>query len=770
MHFIAIILIMTGIIYYCYLLAKKKSPVLSIGLILLLEIAWLLVSIAYIDCGTFITEQGRRSYFTGASIRLLLIYAPFLYILPRQVKKLETSYEGFYSIKLCKQNVDQKLFYKVAQILLFAVISYGMLDIILVGAPLFSKTVTRTNFWKYSKLPLASKIMGEVTFFLMLINGKKFAETKSYKEKTICILLLSYSVLHRLLMSYKYDGLYQIFFMFFICQLYNWLQTADIKKIFSLKTLLILGGVVSTCLLCVFLFYVFKHNTANPFQLLMDRLFSLQSATFWGEDLRHIESGDIWLNFQQIGKEIGALFNGSGAFDKETGMVNVMYNVSPLHVVETYLSQGLRFYGNFATVALNCFGYVGTAVWGMLIAVIFAYAIVNFAQSLKNSQWIMTYVSLSLFLDVFEYFRIGNFSYLFNIKTLLMLTILIVVNALKKRKLVQLNHWKNYSMRNLQQFKLTRPLGKISICMCTYNGEAYIQEQLDSIVAQTVKPYEIIVYDDKSTDKTVEIVKEYAEKYPDIQWKIHVNEVNTGWRINFKNCLQEACGEIIFLADQDDIWNNDKLEVMGYALANEKKADVLVSDYTPFYMNGTVDHDLEMESENTMRIKQVLPSVGFMHCLRPGCTFALKKAFLKDFVDCWQKEFAHDAMLWRIACLKNRLYAMDYSTIQFRRHDNNASSNKNKRLSKHEKDLEKDVISMYKQCLERLRALDLADKEKEIINKVEEWLDKRFDLYTNPSIWKWIKLVKYYSFYRGLKHYLKDLNAVLYKRKEAVTE
>ena len=50
---------------------------------------------------------------------------------------------------------------------------------------------------------------------------------------------------------------------------------------------------------------------------------------------------------------------------------------------------------------------------------------------------------------------------------------------------------------------------KISICMCTYNGETFLSEQLDSIIAQTIRPNEIIIYDDASTDNTVEIIKKY---------------------------------------------------------------------------------------------------------------------------------------------------------------------------------------------------------------------------------------------------------------------
>lgn len=88
---------------------------------------------------------------------------------------------------------------------------------------------------------------------------------------------------------------------------------------------------------------------------------------------------------------------------------------------------------------------------------------------------------------------------------------------------------------------------KISICMCTYNGETFLSEQLDSIIAQTIRPNEIIIYDDASTDNTVEIIKKYQRIHSDINWLLRVNQKNLGWRVNFKNCISEATVLLVFL-------------------------------------------------------------------------------------------------------------------------------------------------------------------------------------------------------------------------------
>lgn len=98
----------------------------------------------------------------------------------------------------------------------------------------------------------------------------------------------------------------------------------------------------------------------------------------------------------------------------------------------------------------------------------------------------------------------------------------------------------------------------VSIVMCTYNGEQFIRQQLDSIINQSYPVYELIVQDDCSTDSTPDIVKEYATRYPFI--KLHINEQNLGYNHNFLAALLRATGDAIAIADQDDIWHTDKIK------------------------------------------------------------------------------------------------------------------------------------------------------------------------------------------------------------------
>lgn len=98
----------------------------------------------------------------------------------------------------------------------------------------------------------------------------------------------------------------------------------------------------------------------------------------------------------------------------------------------------------------------------------------------------------------------------------------------------------------------------ISVALCTYNGEKYIRQQLDSILSQTMPVDEIIIRDDCSNDATCSIIEEYLSLYSCINYKR--NESNLGFAKNFENAIFYCQGDYIFFSDQDDIWDKDKVK------------------------------------------------------------------------------------------------------------------------------------------------------------------------------------------------------------------
>ena len=116
-----------------------------------------------------------------------------------------------------------------------------------------------------------------------------------------------------------------------------------------------------------------------------------------------------------------------------------------------------------------------------------------------------------------------------------------------------------------------------SVALCSYNGEKYIHQQIDSILNQTHRPSEIVVCDDGSTDRTPEILAEYQKQYPEI-FRIHFNEINLRSVKNFEKAISLCSKAIIFLSDQDDIWAENKAEKIVSFLDNHAEIDVVATN------------------------------------------------------------------------------------------------------------------------------------------------------------------------------------------------
>src|SRR5690349_6792955 len=101
----------------------------------------------------------------------------------------------------------------------------------------------------------------------------------------------------------------------------------------------------------------------------------------------------------------------------------------------------------------------------------------------------------------------------------------------------------------------TPPL--VSVVLCTYNGEKYIAEQLDSVCSQTYRNLEIIVCDDASADNTLSLLNSYAAK--DHRIKLFRNEKNIGYNKNFEKAIGLAGADWIAISDQDDLWELTKI-------------------------------------------------------------------------------------------------------------------------------------------------------------------------------------------------------------------
>lgn len=118
---------------------------------------------------------------------------------------------------------------------------------------------------------------------------------------------------------------------------------------------------------------------------------------------------------------------------------------------------------------------------------------------------------------------------------------------------------------------------KISIALATYNGSAYLQEQLDSYISQSRLPDELVISDDGSTDDTVAICEDFARKAP-FEVNIYTNSRNLGPTKNFENAISRCTGDFIFLSDQDDVWLPDKVKILADTFLAGTGIDIVFCD------------------------------------------------------------------------------------------------------------------------------------------------------------------------------------------------
>ncbi|MDO5420526.1 MAG: glycosyltransferase family 2 protein [Bacteroides sp.] len=204
----------------------------------------------------------------------------------------------------------------------------------------------------------------------------------------------------------------------------------------------------------------------------------------------------------------------------------------------------------------------------------------------------------------------------------------------------------------------------ISVCIATYNGEKYIEEQINSILPQLSKFDEIIISDDGSTDRTLEILASIN----DHRIKILKNNDEHGCASNFENALKHSKGDVIFLCDQDDIWSEKKVQTM---LADLSHADMVISDAS------VVNGNLEIINGSFWQLSS--PNRGFWGNIYRfaylGCCMCFRRCVLMKALPFPKnhKMATHDNWLCVVGLFFFNVYYEKSPLIQYRRHTNNVS-------------------------------------------------------------------------------------------------
>lgn len=222
-------------------------------------------------------------------------------------------------------------------------------------------------------------------------------------------------------------------------------------------------------------------------------------------------------------------------------------------------------------------------------------------------------------------------------------------------------------------------MATVNIILASYNGEKYLEEQLDSIMNMDFKDFVLHVCDDCSKDSTCDIVRRYIDKYPG-RIKLYVNESNMGstgsFLFNLKRVAAESPSLYYMFSDQDDVWLSDKINISLAAISKIERRHRASRPALVFNDALIVNDKLEYVSRSfykTDRLK--VHKTGFSRMLMEnkciGCTMMMNRA-LVDMVSGPHPDIRyHDWWVALVASAFGYVKFVKTPTIMYRQHQNN---------------------------------------------------------------------------------------------------
>lgn len=304
-------------------------------------------------------------------------------------------------------------------------------------------------------------------------------------------------------------------------------------------------------------------------------------------------------------------------------------------------------------------------------------------------------------------------------------------------------------------------MDKIDILLATYNGQEFLIEQLNSILNQSYKDFNLIVSDDNSNDETYKILKEYEKK--DDRIKIFKQEKNLGLIQNFEFLLKKVTSKYFMFSDQDDIWKENKIESSINKL-KEEQADLVYTDLE------IVDENLEVIYPSYWKYKNIYKKVKkynnfealYLNNFVTGCTILAKSEYIKEILPLpkTSKFVLHDYWTALIISSKGKIAYVEEATIKYRQHKNNrvGSSRKSDKIENFE-DLRNLFIRVKIEHFQIFNDNISKIENKDISKYTKEALEyfKTLEMVKNIYLKKWrlfFKLYKYEDFSYKIQNFI----------------
>lgn len=300
---------------------------------------------------------------------------------------------------------------------------------------------------------------------------------------------------------------------------------------------------------------------------------------------------------------------------------------------------------------------------------------------------------------------------------------------------------------------------KCSVVLSAYCGHKYIASQIESIVNQSLIPDQFIIIDDCSPDegKTVAEIDKYIQKYGYIEK--HINDVNLGWAKSFIQGLNYVKNDIdvVFFADQDDIWRKDKIETMMSAFT-DPKVNVVISDCIVFSKESVC---FKEQSKSIVLMEDRFPfDKRFIYPKGVGAAMAIRKNFIDKYVSYWNETIGHDRFFQIMAVTYDKLYYLDEPLIAHRIHDKNATGKKSFRVDDRIRGIEGNLMLVERLIEEKPEGIHNENIEKNMYGYCK-FARRRREMLKTKSYFRWLLLPLFdIGYYPTRKTWFGDFKAI----------
>jgi len=300
---------------------------------------------------------------------------------------------------------------------------------------------------------------------------------------------------------------------------------------------------------------------------------------------------------------------------------------------------------------------------------------------------------------------------------------------------------------------------QIDVLMATYNGEKYIDSQIQSLLNQTHQNFCLYICDDHSKDNTKAIIEKYANDYPE-KIKIIVSEKNLGAIQNFSFLMSQSKADYVMFADQDDLWINDKIEK---SLAKMKHLEKVHGKELPLLVHTdltVVDQNLKVLGKSFWNYTHLKPFLFhttnrfLVQNVVTGCTMMLNRKLCQLSLPVPNEALMHDWWIALTASTFGKIGIINEPTILYRQHGSNTLGAKKFKLFKTLKDgfsayCSKDQTLQNKMMAKQAQAKVFFERFQTQLNDNEKLMFKDYLNFQNSSFFKKRIIVIKHGFYRS---------------------